>query len=123
MCPLYPLHIVLLYLCLILPLLLAVVQGSEELSGSILGASKGSLTFGAHYNGTYLNLDNLRTQEQNVSELEVSNPFRLQEINPKAKSIKSKIIDWFHRNVKFTFLFAIDPKLVGQFSYEHATYW
>jgi len=72
MCPLYPLHIVLLYLCLILPLLLAVVQGSEELSGSILGASKGSLTFGAHYNGTYLNLDNLRTQEQNVSELEVS---------------------------------------------------
>ena len=73
MCPLYPLHIVLLYLCLILPLLLAVVQGSEELSGSILGASKGSLTFGAHYNGTYLNLDNLRTQEQNVSELEVSN--------------------------------------------------
>ncbi len=31
MCPLYPLHVVLLYLCLLLPLLLAVVEGSEEL--------------------------------------------------------------------------------------------
>ncbi len=31
MCPLYPFHLVLLYLCLLLPLLLAVVEGSEEL--------------------------------------------------------------------------------------------
>eukprot|EP00095_Tigriopus_kingsejongensis_P010484 maker-scaffold1034_size68570-snap-gene-0.15 protein:Tk10484 transcript:maker-scaffold1034_size68570-snap-gene-0.15-mRNA-1 annotation:"p3 protein" len=33
MCPLYPLHVIFLYLCLILPLFLAVVQGSEELFG------------------------------------------------------------------------------------------
>lgn len=31
MCPLYPFHFVLLYLCLLLPLLFAVVEGSEEL--------------------------------------------------------------------------------------------
>ena len=32
MCPLYPFHFVLLYLCLLLPLLFAVVECSEELS-------------------------------------------------------------------------------------------
>lgn len=32
MCPLYPFHIIILYLCLVLPLLLAIVQGAEELS-------------------------------------------------------------------------------------------
>lgn len=67
MCPLYPLHIVLLYLCLILPLLLAVVQGSEELSTTIASngnfGRKGKLGFG---------LDNFKTQEQNVSQLQVS---------------------------------------------------
>jgi len=31
MCPLYPFHVILLYLCLLLPLLFAVVEGSEEL--------------------------------------------------------------------------------------------
>ena len=31
MCPLYPFHLVLLYLCLLLPLLFAIVEGSEEL--------------------------------------------------------------------------------------------
>ena len=31
MCPLYPLHLVLLYLCLLLPLLFAVVEGTEEM--------------------------------------------------------------------------------------------
>ncbi len=31
MCPLYPFHLVLLYFCMMLPLLLAVVEGSEEL--------------------------------------------------------------------------------------------
>lgn len=31
MCPLYPFHLILLYLCLLLPLLFAVVEGSEEL--------------------------------------------------------------------------------------------
>ena len=67
MCPLYPLHIVLLYLCLILPLLLAVVQGSEELSSAIAAGSslkKGRLTFGG--------LESFKTQEQNVSQLQVS---------------------------------------------------
>jgi len=32
MCPLYPFHIIILYLCLLLPLILAVVQGADELS-------------------------------------------------------------------------------------------
>ena len=32
MCPLYPFHLILLYLCLLLPLLLAVVEGAEVLS-------------------------------------------------------------------------------------------
>jgi len=69
MCPLYPLHIVLLYLCLILPLLLAVVQGSEEfsslaISGNPLnGGSSASLVF---------NPSKFKTQEQNVSELQVT---------------------------------------------------
>jgi len=31
MCPLYPLHLVLLYLCLLLPLLFAVVEGTEDI--------------------------------------------------------------------------------------------
>ena len=31
MCPLYPLHLVLLYLCLLLPLLFALVEGTEEM--------------------------------------------------------------------------------------------
>jgi len=71
MCPLYPLHIVLLYLCLILPLLLAVVQGSEELSTAIAATAPngnkflggGKLTFG---------MDRFKTQEQNVSQLQLS---------------------------------------------------
>ena len=33
MCPLYPFHLIILYLCLVLPLLLAVVQGAEEIAG------------------------------------------------------------------------------------------
>jgi hypothetical protein len=32
MCPLYPFHLILLYLCLLLPLLLAIVEGSEVLA-------------------------------------------------------------------------------------------
>jgi len=32
MCPLYPLHIIILYFCLLLPLLLAVVEGAESLA-------------------------------------------------------------------------------------------
>ena len=39
MCPLYPLHIALLYLCLTLPLLLAVVDGADALAGWKLGFS------------------------------------------------------------------------------------
>ena len=33
MCPLYPFHVIILYLCLILPLLFAVIEGADELSG------------------------------------------------------------------------------------------
>ena len=39
MCPLYPLHIALLYLCLALPLLLAVVDGADTLATWQLGFS------------------------------------------------------------------------------------
>ena len=40
MCPLYPFHILILYLCLMLPLLLAVVEAAESLAGWNLGISK-----------------------------------------------------------------------------------
>ena len=33
MCPLYPFHVIILWLCLILPLLFAVIEGAEELAG------------------------------------------------------------------------------------------
>ncbi len=50
MCPLYPFHLVLLYLCLLLPLLLAVVEGSEELMAtwrlSFLPRKLGKITEG-----------------------------------------------------------------------------
>ena len=43
MCPLYPLHVVLLYLCLALPLLLAVVDGADSLAAWRLAFSRKSL--------------------------------------------------------------------------------
>ena len=33
MCPLAPFHVIILYLCLILPLLFAVIEGADELAG------------------------------------------------------------------------------------------
>jgi len=33
MCPLYPFHVIILYFCLILPLLFAVIEGADELAG------------------------------------------------------------------------------------------
>ncbi len=44
MCPLYPFHVIILYLCLILPLLFAVIEGADELAGLKLGG-KWNLTF------------------------------------------------------------------------------
>ena len=69
MCPLYPLHIVLLYLCLILPLLLAVVQGSEELSTAIAATAPNGNKF--HGGKLSFGMDRFKTQEQNVSQLQV----------------------------------------------------
>ena len=43
MCPLYPLHVVLLYLCLALPLLLAVVDGADSLAAWRLTFSRNSI--------------------------------------------------------------------------------
>jgi len=43
MCPLYPFHLILLYICLLLPLLLAVVEGAETLSGWNLSFSVSQL--------------------------------------------------------------------------------
>lgn len=39
MCPLYPFHVIILYLCLLLPLLLAIVEGSDELANLKLGSN------------------------------------------------------------------------------------
>jgi hypothetical protein len=33
MCPLAPFHVIILYLCMILPLLFAVIEGADELAG------------------------------------------------------------------------------------------
>lgn len=33
MCPLYPFHVIILYLCLLLPLLFAIIEGADELAG------------------------------------------------------------------------------------------
>merc|ERR1712183_566930 len=48
MCPLYPLHIALLYLCLALPLLLAVVEGADTFAGWKLGFSHSKLGAGSN---------------------------------------------------------------------------
>ena len=32
MCPLYPFHVIILYLCLLLPLLFAIIEGADELA-------------------------------------------------------------------------------------------
>jgi len=48
MCPLYPLHIALLYLCLALPLLLAVVEGADTFAGWKLGFSQSQLGAGSN---------------------------------------------------------------------------
>merc|ERR1712165_135322 len=48
MCPLYPLHIALLYLCLALPLLLAVVEGADTLAGWRLSFSQAKLGAGSN---------------------------------------------------------------------------
>ena len=66
MCPLYPLHIVVLYLCLILPLLLAVVQGSEEISSSLISGNP------LKTSRLVFHPEELKTQEQNISEIQVS---------------------------------------------------
>jgi len=53
MCPLYPLHLVLLYLCLLLPLLFAVVEGTEELfNGWKLKFTPGSVDKLQEYNAS-----------------------------------------------------------------------
>jgi len=46
MCPLYPLHIALLYLCLALPLLLALVEGADTLAGWKLAFSQAEIGAG-----------------------------------------------------------------------------
>jgi len=48
MCPLYPLHILVLYCCMLLPLFLAVVQGAENLAGWKLNFSVPRIGHGEH---------------------------------------------------------------------------
>ncbi|TRY63520.1 hypothetical protein TCAL_04892 [Tigriopus californicus] len=57
MCPLYPLHMVFLYLCLIVPLFFAVVQGSEELfAGWNLKFHPGSVEKLLQFNSTQIEI-------------------------------------------------------------------
>ena len=60
MCPLYPFHLILLYLCLLLPLLLAVVEGSEVLADF----KSWNLTFSPH--------KVRRLEEYNTTEVQIS---------------------------------------------------
>ena len=60
MCPLYPFHLILLYLCLLLPLLLAVVEGSEVLAEF----KSWNLTFSPH--------KVRKLQELNTTEIQIS---------------------------------------------------
>merc|ERR1712183_352839 len=48
MCPLYPLHIALLYLCLALPLLIALVEGADTFASWKLGFSQSKLGAGSN---------------------------------------------------------------------------
>ena len=58
MCPLYPLHLVLLYLCLLLPLLFAVVEGTEEMfNGWKLKFTPGSVDKLQEYNATEVQIE------------------------------------------------------------------
>ena len=70
MCPLYPFHIIILYLCLLLPLLLAVVQGAEELSGLKI-LNKRSLPKAIDFDPAQIN----KLQEQNYTEVKVTLSF------------------------------------------------
>jgi len=70
MCPLYPFHIIILYLCLLLPLLLAVVQGAEELSGIKISNNRAF--------PTEINFDPeevSKLQEQNYTEVKLTLTF------------------------------------------------
>lgn len=70
MCPLYPFHIIILYLCLLLPLLLAVVQGAEELSGLII-LNKRILPKAIDFDPAQVN----KLQEQNYTEVKLTLSF------------------------------------------------
>ena len=69
MCPLYPFHLVILYLCLVLPLLLAVVQGAEELSGWKV-CHKNKLPQHMKFDTAQVNV-----QEQNFAEVKLTLSF------------------------------------------------
>ena len=70
MCPLYPFHIIILYLCLLLPLLLAVVQGAEELSGLKI-FNKRRLPTDINFNLAQVD----KLQEQNFTEVKLTLSF------------------------------------------------
>jgi len=70
MCPLYPFHIIILYLCLLLPLLLAVVQGAEELSGLKL-LTKRTLPKSIDFDPPQVQ----KLQEQNYTEVKLTLTF------------------------------------------------
>jgi len=82
MCPLYPFHIIILYLCLLLPLLLAVVQGAEELSVLKLSKYRG-LPSDINFDPSEVS----KLQEQNYTEVKLTLTFDDQD-PPDKKSVK-----------------------------------
>ena len=62
MCPLYPFHVIILYLCLLLPLLFAIIEGADELAS--IKVPKWNLSFSPS------KIDKL--QEFNFTEVELS---------------------------------------------------
>ena len=62
MCPLYPFHVIILYLCLLLPLLFAIVEGADELAG--LKVPK--------WNVSFLPSKVEKLQEQNFTEVQLT---------------------------------------------------
>lgn len=67
MCPLYPFHVIILYLCLLLPLLFAIIEGADELAGIKVG--KWNLTFQDKFSRPYEKITNLTEYDSAEVEL------------------------------------------------------
>ena len=84
MCPLYPFHVIILYLCLLLPLIFAVIEGADELSNWKLKFDPHSVEKLQQFNSTEVTLrcenctfDGLdpqiaiRNEKENIASLQI----------------------------------------------------